>query len=357
MTGPVTRRGWLAALGAVAASHALGCAPEARPAPRALAPGPVAPPPAPAVVPGDEASLSGVSEPPALAAAAPPPEPPPALELALPPRKAGAETGSKFIERIEGLGRAAIDEEVIRAITAGNVPTHARKLVPISLSDGHGERGKLWVACDYLAVGSDEDFIRMPMTSAAAQRLANVLDASLPTPRLVDLIYEQAPAKLPPSYIDGGPTEGTLDDFLVHHEKLEARRKKAGYELGVLTAGHKKDIVLSARLAERDDRVAIYGWHKRDGEVIQPLSCKHSCRYADYSHGVRLVAQKLVVDGKPQRLSEVLADEALADLLSDEGPLPVVSYPTVLPEYVASDKKKSKKKDATKKDTKKPRRS
>lgn len=352
MTGPVTRRGWLSALGAVAASHAFGCAQPVRSAPRAPSPPPPSAP-APTTV---EQSL------PAPEALAPveapaPAAPPPPLELELPPRKAGAETGSQFIERIEGLGRAAIDEEVIRAITAGNVPTHARKLVSIALADEQGERGKLWVACDYLAVGSDEDFIRMPMTSAAAQRLANVLDASLPTPRLVDLIYEQAPAKLPPSYIDGGPTEGTLDDFIVHHEKLEARRKKAGFELGVLTAGHKKDIVLSARLAERDDRVAIYGWHKRGGEVIQPLSCKHSCRYADYSHGVRLVSQHLVLDGKPRRLSEVLADEGLADLLSDEGPLPVVSYPTVLPEYVPSDKNKKKnKKKSQKKDAKKPRR-
>lgn len=358
MDALVTRRVWLAGLGGYVTTHLAGCAAEARPAPqapRAVVPGPGEPDDAAAPA---SVELTGADSP-GVPSSAPEasPAPAPAPRLGLPPRKPGAETGSQFLERIEGLGRAAIDEQVVAAVSAGNVPPYERALVPLTLRDEKGERGKLWVMCDYLAIGSDEDFIRMPMTSAAAQRLANLLDASLPTPKLVDLIFEQAPAKLPPSYIDGGPTDDSLEDFIVHQAKLEERRKRAGFELGLLTAGHKKDIVLSARLAERDDRVAIYGWHKRDGEVIQPLSCKHSCRYADYSHGVRLIAQQITLDGKARRLSDVLADERLSALLSDEGPLPVVSYPTTLPEYVPPGKKKGdkKKSDAKKSKPSKPR--
>lgn len=290
-----------------------------------------------------------LAEPPVISPPEPSPplvEPPPAPtpELALPPRAEDAETGSEFIARMEALGRAAIDDAVVAAVTAGNIPAFQRKLVPLSLADVDGVRGTLHVMCDYLAIGSDEDFIRMPMTSAAAQRIANLLDATLPTPKMVDLIYAAAPAKLPPSYIEGGPTEGTVEDFVVHHDKLERRRVKAGYALGVLTAGHKKDIVLSVRLAERHDRVAIYGWHKQEGDVVQPLSCRHSCRYADYSHGVRLVSQAVEIDGEQRRVTEVLADPDLASLISDEGPLPIVEYSTTLPEYVPTSKKRKRKK-------------
>lgn len=252
--------------------------------------------------------------------------------LDLPPRAADAETGSAFLDRTEGLGRSAMDSEILEAILAGNVPAYQRRLVPVTLEAG-GRSATLHVTCDYLAVGSDDDFVRMPMTSAAAQRIANRVGATLPTPKLVDEIYRQAPAKLPPSWIDGGPTYGTLADYRTHNDTLERKRRAAGFELGGLLAGHKKDIVLAEVLDDRPNRVAIYGWHKREGVVVQPVSTSHSCRYADYSHGIRLVDQLVMVDGQAQRASDILQDPELAHLLSDEGPLPVIRYSTELPPY------------------------
>lgn len=259
-------------------------------------------------------------------------EPPQIPALDLPARAPTAETGSAFLDRIEGLGRSAMDDAVVAEIERGNVPTHARMLVPLELvADGH--TAELWVAADYLAIGSDEDFVRIPMTPAAAQKLAERLDSSLPTPKLVDTIFERAPAKLAPSYIDGGPTDSTADDVRVHNAKVERNRLAKGITLGVLTAGHQKDIVLTTRLSEEEDRVAIYGWHKSDGAPIQSLSCRHSCRYADYSHGVRLVAQAMLVDGHPRRYSDVLRDPELSGLVSAEGPLERVAYRKELPAY------------------------
>ncbi len=272
------------------------------------------------------------AEPPQSPPAPEPPAKPRRPTLDLPARTPGAETGSAFLERTEGLGRAAMDEAVAQAILEGNVPDYLRTLAPIRL-EARGLVATLHVACDYLAIGSDDDFVRMPMTAAAAQRIANRLGATLPTPKLVDTIYEHAEVRLPPSFIEGGPTEGTLADYALHHRKLETHRLRGGHPLGVLTAGHKKDIVLCERLVERPDRVAIYGWHRRAGDVIQPVSTLHSCRYADYSHGVRLVDQRLEVGGELLRLSDALRDPEWAWLLSSEGPLSVTAYPTTLPDY------------------------
>ncbi len=336
MALPTTRRIWLAGLGGLAVTHVVGCAGRAANGAVGLSTpgadgGPRDAEQDADVRPLDEhVADDRVGPSPVASSSAPPPLP---SELRLPPRSAGAETGSAFIERIEGLGRAAIDEEVVAAITAGNVPSFERRLLPITVGGDGAPSAVLHVMCDYLAIGSDEDFMRMPMTSAAAQRLCDLLDASLPTKKLVDVIYAQATAKLPPSYIDGGPTEGTLADFTFHQKTLEERRHARGFALGALTAGHKKDLVLSARMVERPGHVAIYGWHRREGDPIQPLSCTHSCRYADYSHGVRLVAEAMTIDDQPHRVSDVLVDPELADLLSDEGPLPMVAYPTELPEY------------------------
>ena len=54
---------------------------------------------------------------------------------------------------------------------------------------------------------------------------------------------------------------------------------------------------------------------------IQPLSTVHGARYADYSHGVRLVSAVAFVNGRPRSLLDVLQDPWLAGIVSDEGPI------------------------------------
>ena len=51
----------------------------------------------------------------------------------------------------------------------------------------------------------------------------------------------------------------------------------------------------------------------------------HGARYADYSHGIRLVSDIVYVNGVRRSMAEVLADPQLAGLLSDEGPLPRIT--------------------------------
>ena len=79
--------------------------------------------------------------------------------------------------------------------------------------------------------------------------------------------------------------------------------------------------MLTNRLWSKQGRVAIYGWHRPDGTPIQPLSTVHGARYADYSHGVRLVSLVAYVDGVPRSLLDLLQDPRIAGSLSDEGPI------------------------------------
>jgi hypothetical protein len=97
---------------------------------------------------------------------------------------------------------------------------------------------------------------------------------------------------------------------------------------GALVAGHKKDVVISARLAGTTNKVAIYGWHRTNGVPIQPLYTGHAADWVDYSHGIRLVQQRMTVNGEPKTVAEVLADPKLAGLISDEGVIIHLRYPT-----------------------------
>lgn len=227
-------------------------------------------------------------------------------------------TGTIFLESTKGLPRAAREHAIYDAIVAGAVPAFACTFVEVPLV--HGDRtGVVRVAVDYAAIGTDDDFVRIPMSSITAQRIADVLGYVLPTKKLVDAIYRAAVVKLAPSPLPPGPQMMSNDYYRKHHEAIE--KQSAGRATGELVAGHKKDVVVTKRLAQRPDRVAIYGWHRLDGRPIQPLSLVHEASYADYSHGIRWVRGTMLVNGVERRVGEVLRDPELAILISDEGVL------------------------------------
>lgn len=143
----------------------------------------------------------------------------------------------------------------------------------------------------------------------------------LPTARMVDAIHTQARVRLTPRPMTPGPQMESTAYLLRHNATLEAQWARAGADPGALIAGHKKDLVLTNRLAERPGRVAIYGWHHPDGKPIQPLSTVHGAGYADYSHGVRLIGGTAFIDGRATDLLALLADPRHAAILSDEGPI------------------------------------
>lgn len=218
----------------------------------------------------------------------------------------------------------------MREITSGNFPQFLRqfKSVPIrgTIKVDHQEREvatTIEVMPDYLAIGSDEDFVRMPMTPQTAQRIANHFGYVLPTRKIVDAIDAHAELHLGPRPLTR--EREAVATFLEHHEIIE--RQRAAKPLGLLTTGIKKDVVLTPRIFERPNRLAIYGWRQLDGRPIQPLTTIHSDRYVDYSHGIRLVRDAIAIDGRTLTISELLADPDLCPLVSDEGVITPPHYP------------------------------
>jgi hypothetical protein len=244
--------------------------------------------------------------------------------LDLPPRPAEALKGSEFARSIADLPWKEREARIVAEVIAGNVPTFLRTLVPVSVTH-EGIEATYQVAPDYLVIGSDDDYFLVPMTPMAAQRIADRLGCTLPTPRMVDDIYARATVKLTPAPIPPSPAMTTVLVFLRHNETVLAERK--GKPLDLLTAGHKKDVVIANRVFETPGKVAIYGWHKPDGKPIQPLYTGHTATWVDYSHGIRLVSRRLTVNGVPKMIDEVLADPKLAPVLSNESIMRATRYP------------------------------
>jgi hypothetical protein len=239
-----------------------------------------------------------------------------AQSLDLPPRQASAPKGTAFALSIAALPLEEREEKILAEVSAGNVPKFLRQLVPVSVSAGT-VKALYFVAPDYLAIGSDDDFLLTPLTPLTAQAIADRLDCVLPTPKMVDDIYANATVKLTPSPIPASPAMTTVAVFLRHNEIVRAERGQR--PPGTLVAGHKKDVVITNKVFTTPGRVAIYGWHKRDGKPIQPLYTGHTASWVDYSHGIRLVSRRMMVDGVAKTIEEVLADRERSPLLSNEG--------------------------------------
>jgi hypothetical protein len=215
------------------------------------------------------------------------------------------------------------EQAILNQITAGNIPEFLRHLVPVELkyepNNAKPVTATIFVLPEYLAIGSDKDFLRIPMNLETAAAIVDRLGFVLPTKKIVDAIYNQSSYHFAPEPLPAGPQMRSTMYYQKHNTMIEEQARSRGIPEGPLVSGDKKDVVITNLLAAKQGRIAIYGWHRLTGLPIQPLSTVHGTCYADYSHGIRLVSGTAVVDGKALSVSDMLQDSSLAKVLSDEG--------------------------------------
>jgi hypothetical protein len=244
--------------------------------------------------------------------------------LSLPARIDTAETGSEFYKNVFAIDRMQREELAKKEILEGNIPLFLRSFIGIrtSIITAEGKRidAVYFVLPDYLSIGSEKDFARIPLTPMTAQFIADSLHCFLPTRKMVDDIYKAATVKLEPvpmyAFRDSAVT------MYQHNLIIEGQRRlRKG-----LIAGIKKDVVITGKIPRdpKPNRVAIYGWHGTDGKPIQPLYMGH----VNYSHGIRLVYRTIYVDKKPMDYIDVLKNKTLKDLLCDEDDCDFYRYET-----------------------------
>jgi hypothetical protein len=208
------------------------------------------------------------------------------------------------------------DSLLLDYVEKGNLPGFLSQLVPVKVwvMDTVSQqeiKATFYVSPDYLSVGNNKDWARVPVTAQTASLALSRLHCFAPTPKLINSIHGQATVKLEPvplyAYRDSTPT------MWHHHLIIEGQRKsRAG-----LISGIKKDIVFMRSPGDsvRADRVGIYGWHRLNNQPIQPFYQGHVWWYADYSHGLRLVYRKIRVGKHWMDIEELLKDPRLRQLL------------------------------------------
>jgi len=260
--------------------------------------------------------------------------------LAIPNRQSQMPGGTEFTRQVreilgdtltlsrEELARrsARVEELVYQQFRTGNVPDFMRpeNFIPITVErtiDGRRIQATIRVCPDYLAIGSNDDYVLMPLSAGIAQRIASRYNLALPTQMLVDVLDDEAkrsggylPFYAAPQLAErvtnphtGRPViegeAGRRWNFQAygHYEgrwmlsgefvdeqnrRVSEARGRAGNPQGI-RSGHKKDVIydpLNFFVAKEGGQpVVIY--HRG----IQGLSNWHNVSYLDYSHGIRFI--------------------------------------------------------------------
>jgi hypothetical protein len=223
--------------------------------------------------------------------------------LCLPPRSTDALSGNQVARDIDSLSVESREDFLYQQVMGGNIPEFMRNLIPVSSAAPVGGKTRAvtyFVTPDYIAVGSNRDYFQTPMTPLLAQRLADALECTLPTRKMVNDIYAAAPLKLAPVPIPPSAEMITVPVFVRHDSLVREQRNAAldHFPLGTLVAGTKKDVVISNKMRNElkagvPRPVVIYGWHQLNGVPIQPLYNGHGETYVDYSMGYDLFSMRL----------------------------------------------------------------
>ena len=257
-----------------------------------------------------------------------------AQHLNLPERSKNALSGSAFAATIRdtALSLPAREQMILKEVEEGNVPRFFRRFMAVTDTAVIEKKQFIityFVAPDYLVIGSDTDYFYCPLTASSAQKIAADLNCTLPTRKMSGQIYRSATLKLNPQPIPPSPHMITVPVFEDHNRLIHEQLAKIGSTPGVLTAGNKKDLVISNKIVADDGslRVVIYGWHKPDGKAIQPLYNGHKYDWVDYSHGIRLIQNNVYINGHKRSAKKILQSKKYHALLSDEGTIPDPVYP------------------------------
>lgn len=259
----------------------------------------------------------------------------------IPERPANALTGSQFIatndfgDMNSKENQYKMEQAMLAEIAKGNIPSFCRPENMKTLAmKANGITVQYKAGLDYMAIGSDNDFVRVPMTPILAQALSEKYGWGLPTRDMTRAIYASSDIKLSGIGYITAP-KGTAEhykqqlkmqgnEYIVRHTadinkqlgEEGLRRLRGGKGL---VAGHKKDVIISRYAVDNPDSLDFDGLYI-NGAPIQHNPA-HESTYRDYSHGFRPIDGNVTVidiNGKAVTMPyyQALKDPRIASVLN-----------------------------------------
>ncbi len=260
----------------------------------------------------------------------------------IPPRPRNAPSGRTFMDAVNfgnmnnKENQRKMEIAILAEIERGNIPSFSRpeNMRTITMQGEDGTRVSYRTSPDYLAIGSDSDYVRVPMTPLLAQELSKRFGWGLPTRTMTRQTYSQADIKLPGiGLLTGSEGSSQITEqrnqmqgnaFILRHSsaidnQLGAQGRQRLMNGQALVAGSKKDVIISRYAIDHPGKLDFDGLYI-DGEPIQKNPA-HDDLYRDYSHGFRPVDNTISIaypDGNIVQMEyyKALQDPKIAKILN-----------------------------------------
>jgi hypothetical protein len=175
-------------------------------------------------------------------------------------------TGSQFVQALRGATQGEWEKAVLDAVGKRRHVDWPMRKIPC------GPNSYFFAATDYLAIGTPQDFVRVPLGGPIAQTIADRLGFLLPTAKMVDRVWVAAKtggivlAPMSMAWNDPQVPMTSVEATVRHNSKVQMALDHLAYVPGsTLVAGLKKDVILSPSMKDRPGKLAFYGWHRLDG--------------------------------------------------------------------------------------------
>ena len=225
-----------------------------------------------------------------------------------------AVNGSEFAASLPERSTAEREARIVEAVSNGlHLPLIWLEL-PIRMGS---DECTFFVLDDALRIGVPGDWLRVAVTAATQQRIADILGASLPTAELVEAAYDQG-IKLSPCVQTPDAEMASTSRMVRHSREVD---QKIGNRSGLVAGNAGKHWVLHERLkglmVGGAQGAANFGWFNakvRPYAPIQTLGFRHNVAHVDYCQVCWLVRKDVVLNGTRTTLEAVLTHPTLYKL-------------------------------------------
>ncbi len=204
--------------------------------------------------------------------------------------------------------------------------------IPIT-SEIPGHKAIFYVTEDagYFELENDYRY-RPQVTATMTQQCADILGASMVTAKIMDLSYKQAAIVEDATILPAGPQMSSSTYSKKYNDLVE--KKRAGRSGLFRDCG--KSWLLSNRLPTSAGAVNYGFYYKKapyvnsqGAKLYQPESGVHDASHQDYSQVLFLMDSTCIVDDVTHKVSDIMQDKELCQLINYDGILKYTRQPHV----------------------------
>ncbi len=256
-------------------------------------------------------------------------------------------TGTEYMEQCKEQNTRHCDDIVLDAVSKYNMTSSWNKWKEVSMkSKDKKHEAKFYVMPHAVRVGTDENYVELPVDGPHATAIAKITNLYLMRPSVITALHKQAKAKdhhakffhvseayelmrkkYPEKYKEQHPSDLYLSNIMVKpdcYEAVDTLRHEWLTEHHVendeLISGYFKNVTRAKTThlnywgAYEDHPVTVNGEFRKNGLLHKGMDTIHPQDHIDYSQNIRLMIKYALVDKEKMNVDDFLRSKAYSKM-------------------------------------------